>query len=1499
MRDGMGEDSNKPVGAVLVVGAGIGGMQASLDLADSGFKVYLADSGPAIGGTMAQLDKTFPTNDCAMCIMSPKLVETGRHLNIDILTLTEVESISGQAGNFTVHLRQKPRFVEASKCTGCGDCATVCPITRPDEFNVALSARKAVYKRYPQAIPNAFAIEKRGEAPCRNACPIEQRAMGYIALIREGRFADAYRTIREDNPFPAVCGRVCNHRCEESCSRVAGGGTAVSIMQLKRFVSDWARAHPDQINLAPPPATPAPAARPNRVAIVGSGPAGLTCAQELARLGYPVTVFEALPVPGGMLRVGIPSYRLPYEALQPDIDDVLASGIALKLNHRVPDIPALLQDFEAVFVAVGAHTGLRLPIPGNHLPEVQVATDFLRNVSLGNPAEAQLQGRRVLVLGGGNVAIDAAMSAVRLGARWVGLACLESRAKMPAHDWEVRDAQAEGIDVLPSRTFKEITSEAGHVAGVRLAHVDFRGFVEGRPDFDELPHTEQVLPCDMVIFAIGQKPDLAALGSQVATVRGRTVAVDPATLATSLPGVFAGGDAVTGTAFVVDAIAAGRRAAQSMHTYLQAKAAWPPAATAPELPAAAELTKPQIHSLMAEKSATLRVEPVRRAAAERLHDFAEIESVISAAQAMEEAQRCLECGLCSECLQCVYACRAGAINHQDQGQRLSVNVGAVILAPGLATVPGAIRPEFGYGVYANVVTSLEFERILSATGPSAGAVQRPSDGRHPHKVAFIQCVGSRDMSCGQDYCSSVCCMYATKEALIAREHDGQVQPTIFYMDIRAFGKGFERYYHRAEDEQGVRYVRSMVSCVKEVPGSQNLRVLYASPQGKTVEEEFDMVVLSVGLSPAAGATDMARRLGVTVNRFGFAESPRYAPTETNLPGIFVAGAFAAPKDIPETVIEASCAAANAARLLAPARGTLTRERTYPQERNVSAEEPRVGVFVCHCGINIGGVVRVPEVVEYLRTLPNVVFTEHNLYTCSQDTQERIKQHIAEHGLNRVVVASCTPRTHEPLFQDTLRQAGLNPHLFELANIREQDSWVHRADRDMATAKAKTLAAMAVAKAARLKPLYRQSLDMDHRALVVGGGLAGLTAALAIAEQGFEVHLVERDRQLGGHLRQIHIPLAPRGDVTRDPQALLASLVERVSQNPRIHVYLDAEVDAVTGYVGQYTTTLRLKEGRRQEVGHGVAVLATGAQPTTPQAYLYRQHPNVVTQRELEEKLLSASAAEAFASVVMIQCVGSRDDQHPYCSRICCTQAMENALALKQRHPQGQVAVLYRDIRTYGYRELLYRQAREAGVIFLEYDEQQKPEVAEVNGRLQVTVAVQPGGQPVTLAPDWVVLSSGIEPSAGNNTLAQLFKVPLSEDGFFLEAHAKLRPLDFAADGVYLAGLAHSPRFIEETIAQANGAAIRAATLLSRKTLQSAALIAAVNPRLCAACGLCVDVCPYRARVIDPERGYAQVLEVLCQGCGACVAACPNGASYQRGFEFEQIFGMIDAALMPV
>ncbi|MBM3122574.1 MAG: FAD-binding protein, partial [Chloroflexi bacterium] len=1005
--------------------------------------------------------------------------------------------------------------------------------------------------------------------------------------------------------------------------------------------------------------------------------------------------------------------------------------------------------------------------------------------------------------------------------------------------------------------------------------------------------TEEHIPADAVIFAIGQRPETECLKGKAELVRGRFPVVDPESLATTLPGVFAGGDAVTGTAFVVDAIAAGHQAAASMDRFLRQDPGRGDGGRAPVAVLEPEEVARRLSA--GNGKGAVRAETAPRPADERRMDFREVYATLSEAQARAEASRCLECGECSECLQCVYVCRAGAIDHRQVEQELTLEVGSVLLAPGLEPVPASIRPEYGYGRYANVISSLQFERMLSASGPFAGVVQRPSDGRHPRKVAWIQCVGSRDASCGQGYCSSVCCMYATKEAVIAREHDANIEPTIFYIDVRAFGKGFDEYIERAEQEQGVRYVRSLVSSVREIPGTGDLRVSYAGfrADGKPVpsEETFDLVVLSTGLRPGEAAQALARRLGVEVNEFGFAEAPAYRPSETSRPGIFAAGAFSEPKDIPETVVEASCAAARASALLASARGTLTQERTYPPERNIVDEAARVGVFVCHCGINIGGVVNVPDVVEYARGLPGVVYAERNIYTCSQDTQQKITATILEHRLNRVVVASCTPRTHEPLFQDTLRQAGLNPHLFEMANIREQDAWVHRGLPDVATGKARELVAMAVSKARRLQPIQCGHVTVEPRALVIGGGLAGMTSALAVAEQGFEVYLVERGSELGGNLRHIRIGLPGS-----DPQALLARTIARVEAEPRITVLTGSEVVEAAGYVGNYRTTVRRNSDERLELAHGATIVATGAIERRPETYGYGESAGVITQREFEGLLATARtdpSARLPRSVAMIQCVGSREASQPYCSRVCCSEALKNALALKDLSPTCEVTILYRDLRSYGFRERVYRQARQAGIRFLQFDAGEPPEVAaDSRGRLSVRVLAQPGGEAIELAVDHVVLSAGIKAEPGNAALSRLLKLPLTKDGFFLEAHVKLRPVDFAAEGIYLCGLAHSPRSIEETLMQAQAASVKAAALLSKRELEATPIIARVNPRLCAACGVCVEICPFGARRLEPGDTSAQVVEVLCQGCGACVVACPNKASQQRGFEFEQVAGML-------
>jgi heterodisulfide reductase subunit A len=1001
------------VGAVLVVGGGIAGLQAALDLADSGFFVYLADKEPAIGGVMSQLDKTFPTNDCSTCILSPKLAEAGRHLNIEIIAPAEVREVAGEAGNFTVRLREPARCVSLAKCIACGVCAEKCPKRVPDPFNEGLGHRKAAYLRYPQAVPLKYCIDK-------DHCLYFQRG---------------------------TC-----RACERFC---------------------------------------------------------------------------------------------PTQAI-------------------------------------------------------------------------------------------------------------------------------------------DLTT----------------------------PDTERTL-----------------------------------------------------------------------------------------------------------------------------------------------------------------------------------RVGAVILAPGFRPVDARLKPELGFGRYPNVVTALQFERLLAATGPTAGQVERPSDGKHPRKVAWIHCVGSRDESIGRGFCSAACCMFATKQAVIAKEHDRRLEPTLFYIDLRAQGKGFDNYCQWAEHGVGVRFVRSHISRVTEDPRTHDLEITYVDETGRVQEETFELVVLATGFDIPRDVKALAARLGIETNQWGFCPGQPLRPVETNRLGILVCGVFQGPKDIPETVAQASAAAGRAAALLAEARGALARQPEFPPEIEVLGQAPRIGVFVCHCGVNIAGVVDVARVAESAKTLPGVVYAEDSLFMCSTDTLSHIQEVVKRENLNRVVVAACSPRTHEPLFQDTLRGAGLNKYLFTLANIRNQDSWVHMREPEAATRKALELVRMAVARAARQEPLHETPAAITQKALVVGGGLAGLTAALTIADAGFPVFLVEREARLGGLAAQRRGPLEGEdiGSYVRD-------LIRRVQEHPGIQVFLQARLAGFHGHAGQFAATVKTPAGTAQ-VKFGAGLIATGGEPYQPTEYLHGQHPRVLTQLRLESLLTEEPTSLGDRPrVAMIQCVGSREPEHPYCSRVCCGEAVQNAIALKERLPRSQVSILYRDLRTFGFKEASYRRARELGVRFLRFAADHPPQVAPEGDRLRVTLYDANLNAPLTLAADWLVLSAALRPHPGAREIAQLFKLPYDADGFFMEAHQKLRPLDFTTPGFFLCGLAHGPKFPEERIAQAMGAASRALTLLARETMWVGGPIARVVTERCAECLTCVRVCPFQVPVIDRDSHKAYIDPARCQGCGICPAECPYKAIDLLHTKDDQITAEIAAAL---
>jgi heterodisulfide reductase subunit A len=849
------------------------------------------------------------------------------------------------------------------------------------------------------------------------------------------------------------------------------------------------------------------------------------------------------------------------------------------------------------------------------------------------------------------------------------------------------------------------------------------------------------------------------------------------------------------------------------------------------------------------------------------------------------------------CRTCEAVCDAKAIDFEQKAEQLKLKVGAVIVAPGYERYYPDNRLEYNYQRLANVMTAPEFERMLSASGPYGGHLVRPSDHSKLKRIAFLQCVGSRDLECNQ-YCSSVCCMHATKEAIVAKEHsEGDLETDIYFMDMRAFGKGFDRYYERAKNEYNVSYRRCRLPVVEEASGNGELLLSYLDEQGKLQTERYDLVVLSTALVPPKNVGMFKEAAGLNLNKYNFVDTKPFASEDTSREGVFVCGAVSEPKDIPETVIQASAAAARASEILAEVRGTLIVEKEYPPERDISDEPQRIGVFVCHCGINIGGVVNVEDVVEFARDLPNVAHCEHSLYTCSQDNQQKIKETIEKHKLNRIVIASCTPRTHEPLFQDTIREVGLNPFLLEFVSIREHCSWVHMSDKARATAKAKDLVAMAVSKAGLLRSVHSSSISVRSEAMVVGGGMAGMAAALSLAGQGFETYLVEKDKELGGNLRKLYFTLS--GD---DPQKLLTETIEQVEACRKIHVHLNTHVKEFSGYLGNYKTTLAGTDGKAREttIEHGAVIIATGAMEFETNEYLYGKSDRVITQKEFEAKLSDEAERAKVASaqtIAMIQCVGSREEDRMYCGRVCCAQAIKNALKIKQINPATNVVIFYRDIRTYGFREEYYEKARQEGIIFVRYEPQNKPEVTPgqtPEAALQIEADDFVLGQKLRLSVDLLVLSTGITPRLDNEKVAKMFKVPLDQDGFFLEAHIKLRPVDFSTDGIYLCGLAHSPKFVSESISQARAAAGRAATLLAQETVQAKGRTAEVRERLCAGCGLCVGICPYDAREIDTERRIAKVIEVLCQGCGACAAVCPNAATKQVGFAKEEVMAAVDS-----
>jgi heterodisulfide reductase subunit A-like polyferredoxin len=1473
----MNNKKDKKVGAVLVQGGGIAGVQASLDLANSGFKVYLVERDGAIGGMMSHLDKTFPTGDCATCIVSPKLVECARNLNIKILTMSELKYLEGEPGNFQASVERYPRYVDEDKCTGCSECTQACPVDIPDYFDRNMGTRKAIAKHYAQATPNIFGILKNGHSPCKTTCPANINVQGYVQLIKKGQYLRAVELIRQRNPLSAICGRICTHPCETVCTR-AKVDDPVAIRLLKRFASDkeMEMLASGEISL-PPEKKPAKDAK--KVAVVGGGPAGLTAADDLAGKGFAVTVYEAMPASGGMLRWGIPEYRLPKNVLDHEIELIRRKGVSFKHNSRIgKDITfdKLRNDYDAVFISVGVQRGRPLGIEGESREGVMQGVDFLRQAAAQNKPKVK---NKVVVIGGGNVAVDVARTALRLGVASVSMVCLEQRHEMPAYAEEVGATVSEGINILNGWGPRTILGD-GSVTGIELKRCTSVFGYDGRfnPQFAE--NDRKTVEAEQIIIAIGQQNDKEFMEHLGLQVERNSIRVDKLTLETSIHGVFAGGDTVSGPASVIEAVGAGKRAAESIEKFLNGK----------------NMTSNRfddtIKSLPDEMlPKTDRVEKKARKKVDELPvslrkgNFKEVEMCFTEEDAKAEAERCLNCALCSECGECVRACEQKAIDHNMTEKTVELEVGAVVLTPGFEEFDARRKGEFGWGRYQNVVTSVQFERMLSAAGPFQGHVLRLSDGREAKNIAWIQCVGSRDSKCGNDYCSSVCCMASTKQAMVAADHVDGLDATIFYMDIRAHGKDFDLYYERAKAQKNIHYIKSIPSRIVQMPGTNDVRVRFLDEAGQLKEQQFDLIVLAVGMEPSKSVVEHASAIGLELNSYGFCQTDRFLPLNTSRPGVFVGGAFQEPKDIPETVTQASGAASMAMELLASARNTLVTKKSYPEEHDVTDEHPRIGVFICHCGMNIASVVDVERVTESIKNQDNVIFATHTMFTCSDTSLSNIKEMIRQHRLNRIVVASCTPRTHEPLFRETLREAGLNPYLFEMANIRDQCSWVHSAVPESATEKATELVKMAISRACYLLPLEGSTLAVDQKGLVIGGGLSGMTAALALADQGFKIHLVERSDHLGGHLHDIHFTLE-KDDVS----SLTNDLIKKNENHPNINIYLGTEIENISGHIGKFNVKLS-KDGQNTEVTSGAIIVATGAEQAQTTEYLYGKSRNVMTQVELEKKLHNGTFSASGQNIVMIQCVGSRNEERPYCSRICCTMAVKNALAIKKKYPNANIFVLYRDVRTYGFRELYYKQAREAGVVFIRYTPEAKPQVVENNG-LVVTLKSPDFPEPLEIETDTLVLSTGVvAPYENNKRISNILKVPLNASGFYVEAHMKLRPVDFATEGVYLCGLAHSPKFIDENISQARAAAARAATVLSKTHLDVSAQVSYVDQSKCISCMTCVKACPFTAPFCNKD-GKAQIEAAKCMGCGLCAAECPAKAIQLNHFENDQFSIMI-------
>jgi heterodisulfide reductase subunit A-like polyferredoxin len=1445
--------------SVLVIGGGIAGVQAALDLANASVHVYMVEKSPSLGGRMAQLDKTFPTNDCSTCILSPKLVVAARHPNIDILTNSEVVSLGGRAPNFKVKVAKHPRFLDENKCTACGLCTDVCPVEIKSEFDEGLKNRKAVYIPFPQAVPLKYTIDRRGIPPCQAACPAGVHAQGYIALISQGKYKEALEVHREYNPLPLICGRVCPHPCENECNR-REIDQPIAIAALKRFIADYELEHGDD------EVEPFEVTSNKKIAIIGSGPAGLTVAYYLAKMGYSPTIFEALSIPGGMLAVGIPDYRLPKDILKVEIGYIKKKGVEIKLKKRfgkdfgVKDLKK--KGFDAIFLGIGAHASKKLAIPGEDLKGVLPGVEFLRNVNLGKKVKI---GKRVAVIGGGDVAIDAVRVAHRLGSK-AFILYRRTRKEMPAHESEIQETLKEGIEINFLGQPVKIIGKNGKVVGIECIKMKL-----GKPDESgrrrplPIKGSEFKIDVDTLMPAIGQSPEISSLeGMGLKISKTGTIIVDEKTCATNLPGVFAAGDAVTGPATVVKAVGAGRKAAEAIDAFLRGKK------VKPEVDEENIVTFDKLE-MEEDVESKERVSSPELPPSKRKKNFKEVVKSLSEKKAVFEAKRCLSCGGCSGCYQCIEVCEPKAIDFEQDEEIIQLNPGSIIIATGYDQLDPSGIKEYGYGLYENVITALELERMLSASGPTEGRIFRPSDGEVPKNITFIQCVGSRDEN-HRPYCSRVCCMYAIKEAMLAKEHESEIKDVnILYMDMRTFGKGFEEYYVRGRDEAKVNFVRGRVSEIIEPQKDKSLLIRFEDTEKSILDEiKTDLIVLSSALVPSASNEQLAKILDIDLDEDGF-----FKEKEINSDPISTSRRKEEARE-EEIAIEEV-------------------DEVVPTRSLEEIEEPRIGVFVCNCGINIGSIVDVEEVAAFAGKLPGVVDAQHNLFTCSESTALKIQEAIKKQKLNRVIVAACTPRTHEPLFRETCEKAGLNPYLFEMANIREHCSWVHSHEKGKATEKAKQLIEMAVARAQLLKPLTSKTVEIDQKALVIGGGIAGIQAALDISKQGIPTFLLEKNAKLGGRLNELNI-LSPSDK--KASELLKEKLADLDSSGAQ--VFKSTDIVSIDGFVGNFEVKFRTdgKKGKRKDrtIQVGAIVIAIGSEMYEPKGkFSYGKFPNIITNFELERLMTQKKIKTGKEDFTFILCVGAREKEgNTGCSRYCCQVSIKQAIDTAEKG--NNVTLLYRDIRTFGKgAEDMYKKASELGVRFVRYSENKPPKIGRKGKILRVYDTLLQ--EDLNLSPDHIILVVPMAPPKDAEMFQDMLKIPRGSDGFFLEQHPKLAPLQTNTDGIFLCGAAQGPKNLADTIAQASGAASQAIALLSNRLSEVEAAIARVDDELCWGCGTCVDLCEFGAPQlisVDEEKEVSQINEALCKGCGMCAVYCPSGALSPQHFTREQILSMIEA-----